>query len=95
MSEFVTAKDELANLLETGLTDLGVTVDAQEISILLVQKMEIAGLLPVAREYSIGDPHEEFSFDAPPPEVFNEPPPLEGDQYLLQRLTTAWYGSPQ
>lgn len=94
MSEFVTAKDELANLIETGIIDLGLASQevAMDAAILLVQKMETASLLPVLREYRVGDPHEEFSFDMPAPEVFPEPPTLEGDQYLLTRLCTPWFG---
>lgn len=88
MSEFVTAKDELANLIETGLTDLGVCTAeiGQDAAILLVQKMETAGLLPVDREYTVGDEsgnHEQ---------TYLEPPVLGEGQYLLQRLCTPWMG---
>lgn len=99
MSDFVTAKDELASLLENGLTGLGVP-EANDISILLVQSMEQANLLPTEREYRIGSPDAlgadfEFGTDQSGPkgeEVYAEPPPLGEGEYLLQRLVTPWMG---
>lgn len=86
MADDQTVKDRYAEIIEQGLTNLGVE-SGNDIAILLVQDIEAQGLMPTHREWRIGDPEEFLD------QVYDASPPALGPgQYRLTRYITAWMG---